>query len=48
MRMASAIFHNGKGLAHAETVSVLIENKTRKPVEIPAELRKVLAAYSET
>ena len=45
MRMASAIFHNKVGIAYAETVSVLIEEKSRQPVEIPPELRKVLMKY---
>ena len=36
MLMASALFHGDIGIAYAETVSVLIEEKSRKPVEIPA------------
>jgi len=47
MRMASALFHEKIGIAYAETVSVLIEEKSRKPVEIPAELRKVLTKYGD-
>jgi len=46
MRMASAVFHEKIGIAYAETVSVLIEEKSRKPVEIPADLRGVLEKYS--
>ncbi|MGE3623953.1 MAG: acyl-CoA thioesterase [Bdellovibrionales bacterium] len=45
MRMASAVFHGKTGIAYAETVSVLIEEKTRKPVEIPQDLRAVLMKY---
>jgi len=46
MRMASALFHGEIGIAYAETVSVLIEEHSRQPVEIPADLRKILAAYA--
>jgi len=45
MRMASALFFGTTGIAYAETVSVLIEEASRQPVEIPADLRKVLSAY---
>lgn len=48
MRMASALFHGDIGIAYAETVSVLIEEVSRKPVEIPADLRKILTKYAET
>ena len=47
MRMASALFNDKTGIAYAETVSVLIEHKSRQPVEIPAELRKILSAYGD-
>jgi acyl-CoA thioester hydrolase len=47
MRMASALFFAKTGIAYAETVSVLIEEKSRKPVEIPAELRAVLMKYGK-
>jgi acyl-CoA thioester hydrolase len=47
MRMASAVFHGDIGIAYAETVSVLIEEKSRKPAEIPADLRALLARYAE-
>jgi len=47
MRMASALFHGDIGIAYAETVSVLIEEKSRKPVEIPADLRTTLLKYGE-
>jgi acyl-CoA thioester hydrolase len=47
MRMASALFHEKIGIAHAETVSVLIEQDSRKPMEIPADLRKMLMKYGE-
>jgi acyl-CoA thioesterase FadM len=46
MRMASALFHEQIGIAYAETVSVMIDETSRKPVEIPAELRKILQKYS--
>ena len=47
MTMASAVFHGDIGIAYAETVSVLIEEQSRKPVEIPADLRKILMKYGE-
>jgi acyl-CoA thioester hydrolase len=51
MRMASALFHTRPegdiGIAYAETVSVLIDEASRKPVEIPQDLRKLLNAYAE-
>ena len=47
MRMASAVFHDKTGIAYAETVSVLIEEKSRKPAEIPADLRQILSKYAE-
>ena len=47
MRMCSAIFKGEKGLAYAETVSVLIEHASRKPIEISPELRKVLMKYGD-
>jgi acyl-CoA thioester hydrolase len=46
MRMASTLFHEKTGIAYAETVSVLIEETSRKPVEIPPDLRKLLTAYA--
>lgn len=47
MRMASAVFHEKIGIAYAETVSVLINEQSRKPVEIPPELRNLLSKYTE-
>ena len=47
MRMASALFNDKTGIAYAETVSVLIEHKSRQPIEIPSELRKILSAYGD-
>lgn len=39
MHTGAALFHEEKVIAQSQTVSVLIDNKTRKPVEIPAALR---------
>jgi acyl-CoA thioester hydrolase len=47
MRMASAVFHDKIGIAYAETVSVLIDETSREPVEIPADLRQILSKYAE-
>lgn len=47
MRMASALFHGSTGIAYAETVSVLINETTRKPIEIPPDLRKILMSYGD-
>ena len=47
MLMASALFHGDIGIAYAETVSVLIEESSRKPAEIPADLRQTLMKYTE-
>jgi acyl-CoA thioester hydrolase len=46
MRMASAVFHEKTGIAYAETVSVLIEEQSRQPVEISQELRTILSTYA--
>ena len=43
--LGSALFHGEDGIAYAETVSVFIDNTTRKPVEIPNELRSILERY---
>lgn len=41
MTLANALFHDDtdEGLAFCESVSVLIDKETRKPVELPADLR---------
>ncbi len=48
MKMASAVFRDSDGIAYCESVSVLINQKTRKPVEISHDLRKILMVYGTT
>jgi acyl-CoA thioester hydrolase len=43
--LASGLFHGEDGIAYGETVSVYIDNATRKPAEIPAELRVIMQRY---
>jgi acyl-CoA thioester hydrolase len=43
--LGSALFRGEDGIAYGETVSVYIDNKTRKPIEIPQELRDILQGY---
>ncbi len=45
MKMANAVFHDDVGIAYCENVSVLIDQTTRKPAELPADLRQALTAY---
>jgi acyl-CoA thioester hydrolase len=47
MRMASALFHEGNGIAYAETVSVLIDEASRQPAPIPIDLQEKLAVYMD-
>lgn len=45
MRVANALYHAEKPIAYSESTSVLIDQKTREPVEISKELRAVIAPY---
>lgn len=45
MTLINALFRGDDGIAYCESVSVLISQTTRKPVEVPQDLRKVLLGY---
>lgn len=46
MTLVNALFRGAEGLAYGESVSVLIDNRTRKPIAIPDEFRELLAKYA--
>jgi len=43
--VVNALFHEDTGIAYCENVSVLIEQKTRKPVELSEDLRATLQPF---
>jgi len=43
--IANGLFHKDRGVAYGESVSVLIDNKTRKPIEILAEMRTFIKPF---
>lgn len=43
--LANALFQGEEGVAYCESVSVLINNKTRKPVELSPDMRALFAKY---
>ena len=45
MKLANAVFHEDRGIAYCENVSVLINQTTRQPVELDAELRTRLNQF---
>ncbi|HEU0117142.1 MAG TPA: thioesterase family protein [Alphaproteobacteria bacterium] len=45
MHLCGAVFKGDVGIAYCESVSVLIDNKTRKPIPVPTELRETLKKY---
>ena len=45
MTLANGLFRGEEGIAYGESVSVLINEKSRKPVEISAELRGLIGKY---
>ncbi|MEX6507319.1 acyl-CoA thioesterase [Jiella sp. M17.18] len=45
IRLTQALFQNGKPCAAAESVVVLMDAATRRPAEIPPEMRERLSAY---
>jgi acyl-CoA thioester hydrolase len=45
LTLANVLFHEKTGIAYCESVSVLISRETRKPLEMPTDLRKALDAY---
>jgi acyl-CoA thioester hydrolase len=46
MLLINALFRGDEGLAYCESVSVFIDSITRKPTEIPQDLREVLQKYA--
>lgn len=46
MVLANALFRSDVGLAACESVSVLIDAKTRRPIPIPEDIRALLRPYS--
>ncbi len=46
MVLVNALFRGDDGLAYCESVSVLIDRKTRKPVAIADDLRVLLRKYA--
>lgn len=45
MKIASAIFCKGHGVAYCENTSVLIDRETRTPIQIPDDVRALLKPY---
>lgn len=45
MRLANTLFSDNHGIASCESISVLIDNVTRKPVELPLDLRDRASRY---
>lgn len=45
MTLANALFHEDRGIAYCENVSVLIDQTTRRPIALDAELRARLQNY---
>lgn len=45
MKIASALFHDERGIAYCEAVSVLIDKTTRKPIKLPPELIKNISPF---
>jgi acyl-CoA thioester hydrolase len=48
LTLANALFKGDEGIAYCESVSVLINRRTRKPIPITDELRKLLSDFSIT
>lgn len=46
MILSNALFRGEDGLAHCESVSVWIDQESRKPTEIPADLRARLRPFA--
>ncbi len=46
MLLINALFRGDDGLAYCESVSVYIDSATRKPTEIPQDLRTLLRKYA--
>lgn len=46
--IANGLFHKGTGVAYGESVSVLIHDKTRKPLEISTELRGLISRFMKS
>jgi acyl-CoA thioester hydrolase len=50
LTLSNALYREEKkaenGIAYCESVSVLIDQRTRKPVEVPDELRRVFMEYA--
>jgi acyl-CoA thioester hydrolase len=46
MTLANALFRGDDGIAYCESVSVLIDQKTRKPIPVPDDLRKTVMEYA--
>jgi len=47
MKIASAIFHDGAGVAYCENTSVLIDRETRTPTPISDGVRTLLAPFMD-
>jgi acyl-CoA thioester hydrolase len=45
MVLSNGLFSEGAGIAYCESVSVLIDRKTRAPIALPDDLRARLAVY---
>ena len=43
--IANALFYHNEGIAYGESISVLINEKTRQPTEIPDDLRIVISKF---
>jgi acyl-CoA thioester hydrolase len=46
LKLVNALFRGSDGLAYCESVSVFINRTTRKPIEVPEDLRKILMKYA--
>ena len=47
LKLASAILYENTGIAYCETVSVLIDQSTRRPTPLPDDLRQILQGFRE-
>jgi len=45
LTLANALFKGNDGIAYCESVSVLIDQRSRKPIPISEELRKIILDY---
>lgn len=47
LQVANALYHGETPIAYSESTSVLIDNKSRKPVPLSEELRAIIAPFRD-